>query len=124
MTDNPDMIQILQERIPQFSKLLGIEFRSASPERLVAEMLVRKDLCTTPEILHGGAIMAFADTLGACATVLNLLEGFGTTTIESKTNFFAPAAVGTTVSGECLALYRGRRTMAKVTTKTPRHKGP
>ena len=56
--------------------------------------------------------MAFADTLGACATVLNLKEGFGTATIESKTNFFAPVAVGTKVSGECLALHRGRRTMA------------
>ena len=112
MTDNPDMIHILQERIPAFSKLLGIVFLSATPERLVAEMLVREELCTTPEILHGGAIMAFADTLGACATVLNLHQGFGTTTIESKTNFFAPAPVGTKVTGECLALHRGRRTMA------------
>ena len=112
MTDNPEMIHILQERIPAFSKLLGIVFLSATPERLVAEMLVREELCTTPEILHGGAIMAFADTLGACATVLNLQQGFGTTTIESKTNFFAPAPVGTKVTGECLALHRGRRTMA------------
>ena len=112
MTDNPEMIHILQERIPAFSKLLGIVFLSATSERLVAEMLVREELCTTPEILHGGAIMAFADTLGACATVLNLQQGFGTTTIESKTNFFAPAPVGTKVTGECLALHRGRRTMA------------
>jgi 1,4-dihydroxy-2-naphthoyl-CoA hydrolase len=112
MTDNPDMTRVLQERIPAFSKLLGIVFLSASPERVLAEMLVREELCTTPEILHGGAIMAFADTLGACATVLNLRQGFGTTTIESKTNFFAPAAVGTRVTGECLALHRGRRTMA------------
>ena len=112
MTDNPEMIHILQERIPAFSKLLGIVFLSATSERLVAEMLVREELCTTPEILHGGAIMAFADTLGACATVLNLQQGFGTTTIESKTNFFAPATVGTKVTGECLALHRGRRTMA------------
>jgi 1,4-dihydroxy-2-naphthoyl-CoA hydrolase len=91
MADNPDMTHILQERIPAFSKLLGIVFLSATPERVVAEMLVREELCTTPAILHGGAIMAFADTLGACATVLNLQQGFGTTTIESKTNFFAPA---------------------------------
>ena len=112
MPDNPDMTQVLQERIPAFSKLLGVVFLSASPDRVLAEMLVREELCTTPEILHGGAIMAFADTLGACATVLNLREGFGTTTIESKTNFFAPAPVGTRVTGECLPLHRGRRTMA------------
>ena len=112
MTDNPDLSHILQERIPPFSKLLGIRFISASAGRVVAEMLVREVLCTTPAILHGGAIMAFADTLGACATVLNLKEGLGTTTIESKTNFFAPAPIGTKVTGECLALHRGRRTMA------------
>jgi uncharacterized protein (TIGR00369 family) len=112
MADGLDMIAILQERMPPFSKLLGIHFVSATPERVVAEMVVREDLCTTPAVLHGGAIMAFADTLGACATVINLKEGFSTTTIESKTNFFAPAAVGTRVTGECLALHRGRRTMA------------
>src|SRR5262249_2495783 len=106
------MTAILQERIPPFSKLLGIRFISATPERVVAEMLVREDLCTTPAVLHGGAIMAFADTLGACATVINLQPGFSTTTIESKTNFFAPAPVDTKVTGECLALHRGRRTMA------------
>lgn len=112
MEEALDLIAILQERIPPFSKLLGIRFLSATPERLVAEMLVREELCTTPAILHGGAIMAFADTLGACATVINLQTGSGTTTIESKTNFFAPAAVGTKVTGECTALHRGRRTMA------------
>src|SRR5438309_9280878 len=111
MADDLDMIAILQERMPPFSKLLGIHFVSATPERVVAEMLVREDLCTTPAVLHGGAIMAFADTLGACATVINLKEGYSTTTIESKTNFFAPSPVGTRVTGECLALHRGRRTM-------------
>jgi uncharacterized protein (TIGR00369 family) len=55
--------------------------------------------------------MSFADTLGAVATVINLPEGAGTTTIESKTNFFAPGPAGSTVTGECLALHRGRRTM-------------
>ncbi len=111
MKENMDIVSILQERIPPFSKLLGIRFLSATPERVVAEMLVREDLCTTPTILHGGAIMAFADTLGACATVINLREGLGTTTIESKTNFFGPAPLGTKVSGECVALHRGKRTM-------------
>jgi len=54
--------------------------------------------------------MAFADTLGAVGTVLNLPEGAGTTTIESKTNFFGPGVAGTTITAECLPLHRGRRT--------------
>src|SRR5215468_1430915 len=111
MTEDPDILATLQERMPPFSKLLGIQLLSAMPERLVGEMQVREDLCTTPAILHGGAIMAFADTLGAWATVLNLREGTTTTTLESKTNFFAPAPVATKIIGECLPFHRGRRTM-------------
>lgn len=118
MQENPGLLSILQQRMPPFSKLLGMRFLSATPERVVAEMMVREELCTTPAILHGGAIMAFADTLGACATVINLREGFGTTTIESKTNFFAPAAAGSKVTGECIALHRGKRTMAWQTKVT------
>src|SRR5512143_62031 len=102
--ENLDVASIVQDRLPPFSKLLGIKILSAMPDRVVAEMFVRPDMCTTPEVLHGGAIMAFADTLGACATVINLREGFGTTTIESKTNFFAPTPVGQKVIGECVAL--------------------
>ena len=112
MAESLDIVSMLQERIPPFSKLLGIRFLSATPESVIAEMLVRDDLCTTPAILHGGAIMAFADTLGACATVINLQKGYSTTTIESKTNFFAPAPAGTKVTGESLPLHRGKRTMA------------
>jgi uncharacterized protein (TIGR00369 family) len=106
-----DILSILHEKMPPFSKLLGIRFLSATTERVTAEMTVTEDLCTTPPVLHGGAIMAFADTLGACATVLNLPPGAGTTTIESKTNFLAPAPVGAKVIGECEAVHRGRRTM-------------
>jgi uncharacterized protein (TIGR00369 family) len=112
MQDESDLVRLLQERIPPFSKLLDVRFLSAAQDRVTAELIVRDELCTTPSTLHGGAIMAFADTLGACATVLNLREGQGTTTIESKTNFFAPAPAGTKVIGECLPLHRGRRTMA------------
>ena len=111
MKDEADLVRILQDRIPPFSKLLDVRFISAAQDRLTAELVVRDELCTTPSTLHGGAIMAFADTLGACATVLNLREGQTTTTIESKTNFFAPAPVGTKVIGECLPLHRGRTTM-------------
>ena len=118
MQENHDIVAFLQERMPPFSKLLGVRFLSATPERVVAELTVREELCTTPATLHGGAIMAFADTLGACATVINLREGCGTTTIESKTNFFAPAPAGSKVIGECTALHRGKRTMAWPTRVT------
>lgn len=106
-----DPIEILQNRPIPFATVLGIRFVAAAPDRVEAEMEVRPDLCTNPPILHGGAVMAFADTLGACATVLNLPEGTGTTTLESKTNFIGPAPVGTTIRGECTPLHRGRRTM-------------
>ncbi|SRR5581483_379993 len=105
-----DLEKICANPLP-FSDLLGIKFLSASPERVTAEMAVRKELCTSPEVLHGGAIMSLADTLGARATLLNLKDGQGTTTIESKTNFLAPAPVGTAVKAECSAIHRGRRTM-------------
>jgi uncharacterized protein (TIGR00369 family) len=90
---------------------LGVRFVEASAERLVAEIDVTEALCTVPGIMHGGAIMAFADTLGGVATSLNLPPGAGTTTIESKTNFFAPGRTGETARGECVALHRGKRTM-------------
>ena len=104
-------VSMLEESKPPFAQVLGVKFLSATPECVSAEMTVSEDLCTRPAVLHGGAIMAFADTLGACGTVLNLPQGSGTTTIESKTNFLAPAAVGTKVIGECTALHRGKRTM-------------
>jgi 1,4-dihydroxy-2-naphthoyl-CoA hydrolase len=104
-------ISMLEESKPPFAQVLGVKFLSATPECVTAEMVVREDLCTRPAVLHGGAIMALADTLGACGTILNLPQGAGTTTIESKTNFLAPAPVGTKVIGECSALHRGKRTM-------------
>jgi 1,4-dihydroxy-2-naphthoyl-CoA hydrolase len=102
-----------------FPELLGIRFLEASPEVVRAELFVRGDeLCTVPGIMHGGAIMSFADTLGAAATVLNLPPGTTTTTLESKTNFFAPATTGTRLLGECTPLHRGRRTMVWQTRVT------
>jgi len=106
-----DLLAMLQATPVPFAELLGIRLISADPERVTAEMPVRADLCTLPAVLHGGAIMALADTLGAYATVLNLPEGATTTTIESKTNFLAPAPSGTKVRGECVAVHRGKRTM-------------
>ena len=105
-----DLLATARENSP-FARLLDIRFLSAAPERLTAELHVRDELCTVPAVAHGGVLMAFADTLGATATMLNLPEGAGTTTLESKTNFFAPAPAGSTVTATCVPLHRGRRTM-------------
>ena len=118
-----DLLARIRDEMLPFAELLGIQFVTASPDRIVAEMTVREDLCTRPAVLHGGAIMAFADTLGATGTILNLKEGAGTTTIESKTNFIAPAPVGTRVTADTTPLHRGRRTMiwqTRVTTSEGR----
>ena len=96
--------------------LLGIEFTEASPEKVIAQITVRKDLCTVGDSLHGGAIMAFADTLGAVAAILNMPEGARTTTIESKTNFLGGAALGTRVTGEAVPVHKGRTTIVCQTT--------
>jgi len=94
-----------------FAKLLGLTLTHVSADRVAAEMLVREELCTRPAVLHGGAAMALADTLGAVATVANLPKGAGTTTIESKTNFFAAIPLGEVARAECTPLHRGRTTM-------------
>jgi 1,4-dihydroxy-2-naphthoyl-CoA hydrolase len=94
-----------------FADFLGIRLTHISPERVEAELAVRHELATIPDILHGGAIMALADNLGGVATVANLPKGARTATIESKTNFFAPIPVGETARAECTALHRGRTTM-------------
>ena len=118
------LAKIKSEMLP-FAELMGIEFTHAAPDRVVGELPVREELCTRPAVLHGGAIMAFADTLGAAGTILNLPGygtpgGAGTTTIESKTNFIAAASLGTRVTGEATPVHRGRRTMVwqtRVTTE-------
>lgn len=102
----------------QFSALLGMQLREAGPERITASLVVRKEICTVGGVLHGGAMMSFADTLGAVGTALNLPAGARTTTLESKTNFFRAAPLGATVLGECLPLHRGRSTMVWQTRVT------
>ncbi|HEX6721180.1 MAG TPA: PaaI family thioesterase [Burkholderiaceae bacterium] len=106
---DPDALQ--QRLQPLFPGLMGVKLRELAADRVLAEMTVRPDLCTTGGILHGGAVMAFADTLGAIGTVLNLPEGKRTTTTDSSTKFIAGAKVNTVVSGESVALHRGRTTM-------------
>jgi 1,4-dihydroxy-2-naphthoyl-CoA hydrolase len=113
------LARLNSDRLP-FAALLGIEIVSASPDRIVGEMSVREELCTRPHMLHGGAVMAFADTLGALGTIANLKDGASTTTIESKTNFVSAAPVGSRLIGEATPVHRGRRTMVwqtRVTTQ-------
>jgi uncharacterized protein (TIGR00369 family) len=92
-----------------FAALMGVEVVEATKTRVVGRLSVREDLCTSGHILHGGACMAFADTLGALAGFLNLPPGARTTTLESKTNFLASARVGDIITGEVAALHVGRR---------------
>jgi len=101
-----------------FPGLMGVRLTELAPERVVAQMEVRPNLCTAGGILHGGAYMAFADTLGAVGTIVNLPEGKRTTTTDSSTKFIAGARVGTTVTGTSVALHRGRTTQVWQTSVT------
>jgi 1,4-dihydroxy-2-naphthoyl-CoA hydrolase len=104
-------IATLQKMVdPLFPGLMGVRVRDATLERVVATLEVRPDLCTAGGILHGGAYMAFADTLGAIGTILNLEPGKRTTTTDSSTKFIGAAKVGTTITAESVALHRGRTT--------------
>jgi 1,4-dihydroxy-2-naphthoyl-CoA hydrolase len=93
-----------------FPTLMGVEVISAEKDAVRARLVVRPDLCTAGNIMHGGAIMAFADTLGAIGTVLNIPREAGTTTIESKTNFLSAAREGTTVHAEATPVHVGKKT--------------
>ncbi len=94
-----------------FAKTMGVEIIEASAERVTARLPVRPDLCTTGGVLHGGAVMAFADTLGAVGAYLALPPGAkSTTTLESKTNFLGAAKAGSTVIGEATPAHRGKTT--------------
>ena len=103
-----------------FSDHLGIKIIQTEPDQVIGALTVEPQLCTTGKRMHGGALMAFADTLGAIAAYLNLPDGAqATTTIESKTNFVGAAKLGEQVRGETTALHVGRRTsvwQTKITT--------
>ena len=101
----------VKRRLPGFARLMGIELTTTEADRVVGDMLVREDMSNGSGVLHGGAIMAFADTLGAIGTMLNLPDGAQTTTMESKTNFIAAALIGMTVTGEATPVHKGRTTM-------------
>ena len=110
-------LNALNERLGGFPRLMGIRFVEASLDRLVAELEVRPELMTGGDRVHGGTLMAFADTVGAVATVINLPPGAGTTTLESKTNFLAAGRDGI-LRAEATPLHKGRTTMVWQTRVT------
>ena len=104
-------LEKIQSMKMPFAELKGVTFMEADRDRVVARMQVRPDLCTLNQVIHGGALMALADSVGAAATVINLPDAAkGTTTLESKTNFIGAAREGTTVIATATPVHRGRRT--------------
>jgi 1,4-dihydroxy-2-naphthoyl-CoA hydrolase len=96
---------------PPFADFMGMKITHLSPERVTAELVATEQLSNRNGVMHGGAVMALADNLGGTAAVANLPDGAITTTIESKTNFFAAIPTGDTARAECTPLHRGRTTM-------------
>jgi uncharacterized protein (TIGR00369 family) len=111
-------INELAHQQPPFAQFLGMKITHISPQRVTAELVARAELNNRFGIMHGGAIMALADNLGGTATTANLKAGQSTTTIESKTNFFAAIPIGDVAYAECTALHRGRTTMVWQTRVT------
>lgn len=110
--------QKIAEGPQPLARLIGVEIVEATKAKVVGKLLVRPQVCTTFDTLHGGAIMAFADTLGATGAFLNLPPGAGTTTMESKTNFIGSAKVGQTVTGESTPVHIGKSTSVWTTRIT------
>jgi 1,4-dihydroxy-2-naphthoyl-CoA hydrolase len=105
------LLEKIQGMKMPFAELKGVKFTEADKDRVVARMVVRPDLCTLHHTIHGGAVMALADSVGAAATVINLPEDAkGTTTIESKTNFIGGAKEGSILIATATPVHRGRRT--------------
>jgi uncharacterized protein (TIGR00369 family) len=116
----PAATPVAIETMP-LGKLLGIEILEAGQSRVVARLTVRDEICTSGGILHGGAFMTLADTVGAVGASLNLRPGDNTTTIESKTNFLGSAAVGAVITAEALPVHVGRRSsvwQTRITSET------
>lgn len=111
-----ELLAMVQGRMTPLSKTMGMVFTKVEPDLIEAEMPVRPDLCTKPAILHGGAMMALADNVGAVGTVVNLPPGTTTTTIESKTNFLAAVPEGQKAIATAIPLHRGKTTMVWQTT--------
>jgi uncharacterized protein (TIGR00369 family) len=98
------------EELMPFARLIGVRVVSTAPEEVWGELDWAPDRCTAASVVHGGALMTLADTLGAICAFLNLRPGEGTSTIESKTNFFR-AVGGGTVKAVSRPLHAGRTTV-------------
>lgn len=113
-------LALLQANPMPLASLMGITCTQADLDSVTATMVVRADLCTLANRVHGGTMMALADTVGAAATVINLPPGTTTTTIESKTNFLTSAAEGTMLTAQATPIHKGRRTQVwqtRITTE-------
>src|SRR5256885_8330541 len=118
---SPEAVQVLCHHLAMdlaklqlgLVKHLGMRFVEATPERVIAELEIRPELCTLGGAIHGGTLMSLADTAGAIGTVAflenNPSSGKATATLESKTNFFAAATSGK-VRAEATPLHLGKRT--------------
>lgn len=109
----PDQLDAL---LPDFPKSMGVKLTRATADLVEGTITVAPHHANRNGVMHGGAIMAFADALGGSAAALNLEEGQSTTTLESKTNFIRPIAIGETATARCEPLHRGRRTTIWQTT--------
>ncbi len=101
-----------------FVKLMGVKVIKRSPERSEAELFIRQDLCNRRGVIHGGALMGWADTMGGMTASAALTPGQRTVTIESKTNFIAPIPKGDTARAVCTPLHSGRTTIVLQTNIT------
>src|SRR5262249_47394533 len=90
---------------PPFADLIGMKVTHVSPDKVIAELPVREKLNNRFGTLHGGAVMALANNLGATAPTANLPKGGRTATIESKTNFFASVPGGDVARAQCTPLH-------------------
>ena len=104
--------------VSPFVKLMGVKVISRSPERSESELHIREDLCNRRGVIHGGALMGWADTMGGMTASASIDEDQRTATIESKTNFFAPIPKGDTARAVCVPLHSGRTTIVLQTNIT------
>jgi len=105
-----------QDLLPAFPKEMGIRLEEATLDLVVGSMAVTAAHSNRNGVMHGGAIMAFADALGGVAASLNLSDGNKTTTLESKTNFLRPIPIGKRITGRCEPMHKGRKVTIWQTT--------
>jgi 1,4-dihydroxy-2-naphthoyl-CoA hydrolase len=104
------LTETVHQSVP-FAGHLGLELLEASPQRVMAQIAWAHELCTAGEVLHGGVLMAAADTVAALCAFMNLPEGaVGTTTIEAKTNFLGSVRQGT-ITFTAEPIHAGRSTV-------------